>query len=661
MQATRFASSALIWALIFATTPVTPGQRGSTVPPKEVLEQLIERCDLDQNGRLDAKERERLRELMQRQGHDGAQGLLRALPFVERRKVVERFDDNGNGRLETTERSRARRWLESQQARLRPEQLPAQGPPSKETNGASPRRLGPDDVPHHPDAGLYDTNVLRTIFLTFQKKDWFEELSTFYLTDVEVPANLMVDGRTYPDVGVRFRGRASFLTSPGRKKSLRVRLDFVHRKQDVQGYETLNLLNAHDDPSMLREVVHSQICREYGPAAKANLVRLVINGESFGVYVNVQQIDKKFVDQWFGTTDGKRWKVPASFDGRGALTWLGEDVRRYKSAYQLKTGGKGKKKAWRALMRLCRILEKTPTSELADTLPEVLDIEHALWFLAIENVFMDGDGYASSGGDYYLYMDPKERFHPIPYDNDATFRSRAPRDGVAHRRDRLQNHRGPHLSPLERAEARPLISRMLDVPEWRARYLAYVRTLVDTWLDWRELGPLFDRHRKLIEEEVKRDDKSAHGHDAFVRCFEGVESEFSLKAFVTARRAFLKAHPAIAADAPVIESVEHQEVPAADGRRALVIRARIGKKVAVGKVLLHYGRGARGPYRTLPMFDDGKHGDGAADDGVYGASSPALRPGKRVRYFVEARRATGSVSSFRPARAGAGAVIHRFR
>ena len=34
---------------------------------------------------------------------------------------------------------------------------------------------------------------------------------------------------------------------------------------------------------------------------------------------------------------------------------------------------------------------------------------------------MDSDGYYSRGSDYYLYLDPDQRFHFIHYDNNETF------------------------------------------------------------------------------------------------------------------------------------------------------------------------------------------------------------------------------------------------
>src|SRR5262245_43327144 len=55
-------------------------------------------------------------------------------------------------------------------------------------------------------AGTPGGGTLRAIFLEFERDDWEQELAAFWHTDVELPATLTMDGKTYPDVGVSFRG-----------------------------------------------------------------------------------------------------------------------------------------------------------------------------------------------------------------------------------------------------------------------------------------------------------------------------------------------------------------------------------------------------------------------------------------------------------------------
>lgn len=40
--------------------------------------------------------------------------------------------------------------------------------------------------------------------------------------------------------------------------------------------------------------------------------RMVINWESWGIYVNSQQFNREFMRDWFGTTKPARWKMPGN-------------------------------------------------------------------------------------------------------------------------------------------------------------------------------------------------------------------------------------------------------------------------------------------------------------------------------------------------------------
>ncbi len=73
----------------------------------------------------------------------------------------------------------------------------------------------------------------------------------------------------------------------------------------------------------------------------------------------------------------------------------------------------------------------------------------------------------------------------------------------------------------------------------------------------------------------------------------------------------------------------------------------IQDRAAVSAVQLHY-RVMYGGTTTIPMYDDGSHGDGGAGDGVFGASIPASAagPGDMVRYYITATDTQGSSARF---------------
>ena len=339
-------------------------------------------------------------------------------------ELHDRFDANADGRLDRAERDLARKEAESRPPRRR-----RGGPARAEERPESPRpetipdalKIDPDDLrqtPRHEGTGLYDRDVLHTIFLRFEADDWHDEMVAFHGTDVEVPATLLLDGRPIGEVGVSYRGNTSF-DMPA-KKSFGISIDAYDDDLRIDERRTLNLLNANGDQSMMREVLFSNIASDHIPAPEANFVRVVVNGTYLGVYGNVEQINKDFTKRHHDTRGGVRWKVPPDFSGGGALAYHGPDREEYADKYELKTGSAGPED-WDALIELCRILKETPDEEMEETLPKHLDVSEAIRFLALDNAFVDSDGYYSRGSDYYVYMDPDGIFHLIHYDNNETF------------------------------------------------------------------------------------------------------------------------------------------------------------------------------------------------------------------------------------------------
>ena len=217
----------------------------------------------------------------------------------EERKVVGMFDKNGDERLDTAERKTAREALAAEGTGRRG--FGRRGGPGgpggpgggRIESGSPGARLTPADVKSYSSEPLYDIGTLRTIFLQFENGDWEQELADFHNTDVEVPATVTVDGKNYTDVGVHFRGASSYMMVPeGLKRSLNLSFDYAIEKQEIGGYRTLNLLNANGDATFMRTVLYSDIARHYIPTPKANFVRVVINGESWGVYVSAAAVQQ---------------------------------------------------------------------------------------------------------------------------------------------------------------------------------------------------------------------------------------------------------------------------------------------------------------------------------------------------------------------------------
>lgn len=445
--------------------------------------------------------------------------------------LVGRFDGNGDKRLDHGERTAARAYL-ADHPELRP---PARGGRITRT-GAPGQTLTSNDVTHYPSTvSLYDPNALRTLFLEFEHPDWEEELAAFWHTDVEMAATLIVDSTTYRDIGVSFRGNNSFTAVPaGLKRPFSLTIDFVH-KQDLLGHRSLNLLNANQDPTFLRTQLYLDIAREYIPALKSSFVRVVINGENWGIYVNQQTFSKEFLQETFETTAGTRWKSPNNSVG-GGMSYLGEDVALYRRWYEIK--GNDNVAAWRALIYVTKVLNETPPERVEEALAPLMDVDEFLRFLALDVALVNGDGYWRDGSDFNLYLNEQGRFLALPHDVNEGFRTGGRGGG------------GAQPEPLTTRDDsnKALRHKLLAVPSLRTRYLQYVGDIADKWLDWHRLGPMVEKYEKLIAADVARDTRKLSDTDAFAAGIYGAgdgtpPAATTIKGFAELRRAALLAHP----------------------------------------------------------------------------------------------------------------------
>ena len=497
-------------------------------------------------------------------------------PPQQDRLLVAQFDANKDERLDAAERKAARDWLATQPAtgpggfggggRGRGGPFPGFG--GRGLAASSPGRpIALTDVRHYPGAGVYDLSTFRTIFIQFDNADWERELEAFYRSDVEVPGTVTIDGAVFRDVGVHFRGQSSFFMSPaGSKRSLNLALDFVHDDQQFGGYRTFNLLNAASDPTFVRAVLYSEIARKYIPAPAANYVRVVVNGESWGVYISAQQFNRDFTRDFFKSVRGARWRVPGSPGGRGGMEYLGPDAEAYKRIYEIRT--RDDARSWADLIALFRVLNETQADRLEAALAPILDVDGALKFLALEVALVNSDGYWARASDYSIYQDEQRRFHVIPHDmNEGLAEERGPGGGRGPGGFQLPpgfvpppgfplpppggrgRQGGPGGNPFPNAgvdldplvglddAAKPLRSKLLAVPALRERYLGYVRDIATTWLDWATIEPVVRQHQALIAADVRTDTRKLYSTEAFDTGLTGPED--SLKSFVERRRAFL--------------------------------------------------------------------------------------------------------------------------
>ncbi len=488
---------------------------------------------------------------------------------------------------------------------------------------------------NQPNGGLYDQSLIRTVRLTFAQPNYWQLLQQNYQAEIEIPATMEVDGVTYDSVGIRFRGQTSYMQiQSSQKKSFNVALDFVHEDQRLMGYKTLNLLNCFDDPSFMREVFFQHQIKRHIPAAKSAYIHLYINGEDWGLYPNVQQLNKDFYKEWFLSNDGTNWRadVPDSLSGTGpgggggkwgdgtaGLNYLGADTALYQKYYTIKSTDR--ERPWDDLVRTCQVLNQTPLDSLPHALPAVMDVDRALWFIASELLFSDDDGYVNKGKmDYYLYWEAETgRMTPIEYDANS-----------------VMKRRNQNWSPFfhETNVNYPLLNRVLAVPQYRQRYLAHMRTLIAELLDTATTHATLRSYYAMIDSVVQKDPKKLYSYQRFTTEID------TLKGFIQQRRSYLLSNTEIAQASPTIADVEYlvggQSWTPPTANQPATVKASASHPQGMKGMNLYFATGLVGNFTKVEMADDGQHGDGAANDGLYAAEIPGQPTGTWMRFYVEA-------------------------
>ena len=485
----------------------------------------------------------------------------------------------------------------------------------------------------NPNPGWYELDSIRQVNLQFPQTNYWSLLQANYTSETLIPANLTVGNISLDSVGVRFRGNTSYTTiQNSQKKSFAIETDFVRSGQELMGYKNLKFNNAHTDASFMREVLYNRLAKRHIPIAKASYVRLSLNGQDWGIYPNIQAVDKTFLDEWFLSNDGPLIRATRQTtgnpgggwgDGTAGMNFLGVDTNLYKNYYYLKSSDLAE--PWNYLMRACSVLAQTNAGTI-DTAQAYLDIDKILWFLATENIFTDDDSYVYKGKmDYIVYYEPETGLTtPLEYDGNSTFITN----------NATSSNWGPFKNVTNANY--PLLNKLLNIPQWRQRYLAHYRTLLEEVFNPVVTNPLIDRLDTLIAAQVASDPKKLYSTAQYTSGVPG------LKTFVTNRRNYLLANSEVAQIAPKIDSAHHlncqlQLLTAPRPGELSWVRAFIGQgPTSAQEVRLHYSNRVVGIFNSILMYDDGLHQDLVAGDGVYGAQLPAFTPFSMVRYYIEA-------------------------
>ena len=244
-------------------------------------------------------------------------------------------------------------------------------------------------------------------------------------------AHAKIDGEDVGRIGVRPKGGKGTLggcfDESGQlicaKLSYKLKFSEYEKAKTFRGLKRLNLHSAVKDASLLHEYLGYGLFGRMGVAAsRVTHAELFVNGKLFGLYVVVEEVDKRFLKSRFPRSDEgilckAMWPAPGSL-AVGLARLQAEDPEASQDD----------------LMRLSEELRSSTDTELPGVLSKWSDVDELNRFLAVDDAIIHWDGptrfHVASDGSYsnynfYFYLEEKnDRFHLIPWDLDHTFEQR---------------------------------------------------------------------------------------------------------------------------------------------------------------------------------------------------------------------------------------------
>ena len=256
----------------------------------------------------------------------------------------------------------------------------------------------------------------------------------------------------------------------------------------IQGVRKLHLKWFKDDPAYVREMFCYELFRRAGvwTAVRDNYCRLWIHVEGdsqeayYGVYELLEPIDKRYLKDRknsFGASNGFLWKCrnsAAGLNNPNGDIWYDDDTDD-RHAYTLETETGDFDSARVQLVDFMNKLTNLSDSEFYTWIQEVTDVDLLLKTYAVNVAVGMWDDYWNNANNYYIYFNGKGltgyKFYFIPYDYDNTLGTSL-RCGV-------QDDAG-RQNPLKWGnDNNRLIARILRFNEFKVKYVAYLKELID--------------------------------------------------------------------------------------------------------------------------------------------------------------------------------------
>ncbi|MFT5679550.1 MAG: hypothetical protein ACI8RZ_000454 [Myxococcota bacterium] len=289
-----------------------------------------------------------------------------------------------------------------------------------------PEDTGPESVEGagSGDAWIFNPAMVHALDITISQDniDTLNDKSGAYSSEtVWVEVDATYDGLPLPSIGMRLKGRWGSWRSFDGKPSIKLDLNRYVDGQDLEGIKSLTFNNMVIDCSFMREHMAYPVYEAMGvPAPRTAHVWMTVNGEGYGLYLNVESIDDVYLERHHDDSEGNLYDADYILWDDGSYTVL--DFFTTLSQYFEQEEGEDIGGA--DLTEIAAMLDALGgTADFYTATADRIDWDHHQRMVAAEMWVGQNDGYSLNRNNYLVYFEPDGPMTIQPWDHDYAFLS----------------------------------------------------------------------------------------------------------------------------------------------------------------------------------------------------------------------------------------------
>lgn len=423
----------------------------------------------------------------------------------------------------------------------------------------------------------FDKTEVMSFSIDVDEDAWQEMLDTA-AEENYIKANVTIDGTTIQNVGIRAKGNSSLRQVAGvdttDRYSFKIKFDEYVKGQTWNGLDKMVVNNMISDASYMKEYLSYDIMSYIGVDAPLfAFANINVNGKTWGLYLAVEDIDSGYLDRakngegeiYKPNNDGNMGaggmgnpmgNPPAEGDAAGmgdfqppegmerpidAGAAIGKDITDSQPARGRGEGDRGpgggggmnggtngvslvytddKVSSYSGIFDNAktktteedeqRVIEALKNLNAGTNLEKVVDVDAVLKYFAAHTVVVNMDSYTSNmGHNYYLYEN-NGQLSMLPWDYNMAFGGFM----AGSASDVINLAIDTPLSGVT-MEERPILSKLLEVPEYKAKYHEYLQEIIDGYFADGQFEQKVQTLNHLITDYVKNDPTAFVTYDKY--------------------------------------------------------------------------------------------------------------------------------------------------